>query len=82
MFCVSTRRLVQSIEMNFEREPEEAEEGGEGGGQSPRSLRSDTSIGLVWNKKTGLRVRFRIPVPISQPVPVAPTPKTPGNQNR
>lgn len=24
---------------------------------SPRSLRSDTSVGLAWNKRTGLRVR-------------------------
>jgi hypothetical protein len=54
---VCARRLIQSVEMNFDREPEEeGEEGGEGG-QSPRSLRSDTSIGLVWNKRTGLRVR-------------------------
>lgn len=60
---LSTRRLVQSIEMNFERDPEEAEEGGDGS-QSPRSLRSDTSIGLVWNKKTGLRVRLPNPGPV------------------
>jgi hypothetical protein len=48
-------RLIHSIEGNFEREPLEQEKEDESGQQSPRSMRSDTTIGLIWNKQTGLR---------------------------